>query len=110
MVCRAASLKAADRPNSGLRRGAAASRKHFPPALFPRAVAAISTHHPARRDRKIHTSAARDLHALLNEGHCAGGTVLRVLGEKLELREFGIFVGAVAFARNGRLPDDLEQR
>ena len=50
-----------------------------------------------------------DLHALLNEGHCAGGTVLRVLGEKLELREFGIF-GAVAFARNGRLPDDLEQR
>jgi Protein of unknown function (DUF3631) len=50
-----------------------------------------------------------DLHALLNEGHCKGGTVLRVLGEKLELREFAIF-GAVAFARNGRLPDDLEQR
>ena len=50
-----------------------------------------------------------DLHALLNEGHCKGGTVLRVLGEKLELREFSIF-GAVAFARNGRLPDDLEQR
>ena len=50
-----------------------------------------------------------DLHALLNEGHCKGGTVLRVLGEKLELREFAIF-GPVAFARNGRLPDDLEQR
>jgi putative DNA primase/helicase len=50
-----------------------------------------------------------DLHALLNEGHCKGGTVLRVLGEKLELREFGVF-GAVAFARNGALPDDLEQR
>jgi hypothetical protein len=50
-----------------------------------------------------------DLHALLNEGHCKGGTVLRVLGEKLELREFSVF-GAVAFARNGRLPDDLEQR
>src|SRR5262249_5617382 len=50
-----------------------------------------------------------DLHALLNEGHCKGGTVLRVLGESLEPREFGIF-GAVAFARNGRLPDDLEQR
>jgi hypothetical protein len=50
-----------------------------------------------------------DLHALLNEGHCKGGTVLRVLGEKLELREFAVF-GAVAFARNGRLPDDLEQR
>lgn len=50
-----------------------------------------------------------DLHALLNEGHCKGGTVLRVLGDKLELREFSIF-GAVAFARNGSLPDDLEQR
>jgi hypothetical protein len=50
-----------------------------------------------------------DLHALLNEGHCKGGTVLRVLGEKLELREFSVF-GAVAFARNGLLPDDLEQR
>ena len=50
-----------------------------------------------------------DLHALLNEGHCKGGTVLRVLGDKLELREFSIF-GAVAFARNGSLRDDLEQR
>jgi hypothetical protein len=50
-----------------------------------------------------------DLHALLNEGHCKGGTVLRVLGEKHELREFSVF-GAVAFARNGALPDDLEQR
>jgi putative DNA primase/helicase len=50
-----------------------------------------------------------DLHALLNEGHCIGGTVLRVLGEKLELREFAIF-SACAFARNGRLPDDLQQR
>jgi putative DNA primase/helicase len=35
--------------------------------------------------------------------------VLRVLGEKLELREFSVF-GAMAFARNGRLPDDLGQR
>ena len=50
-----------------------------------------------------------DLHALLNEGHANGGTVLRVLGDKLELREFSIF-SAVAFARNGSLPDDLEQR
>jgi putative DNA primase/helicase len=50
-----------------------------------------------------------DLHALLNEGHCKGGTVLRVLGENSELREFSVF-GAVSFARNGRLPDDLEQR
>jgi hypothetical protein len=50
-----------------------------------------------------------DLHALLNEGHCKGGSVWRVLGEKQELREFSVF-GPLAFARNGRLPDDLEQR
>ena len=50
-----------------------------------------------------------DLHALINEGHAKGGSVLRVLGEKLDLREFRIF-SAVAFARNGRVPDDLEQR
>jgi Protein of unknown function (DUF3631) len=50
-----------------------------------------------------------DLHALINEGHCKGGTVLRVLGEKNDLREFRVFA-AIAFARNGRLPDDLEQR
>jgi hypothetical protein len=50
-----------------------------------------------------------DLHALINEGHCKGATVLRVLTDKQELREFAIF-GAIAFARNGRLPDDLEQR
>jgi uncharacterized protein DUF3631 len=50
-----------------------------------------------------------DFHALLNEGHAKGATVLRVLGEKLDLGEFAVF-GAVAFARNGKLPDDLEQR
>jgi len=50
-----------------------------------------------------------DLHALLNEGHCTGGTVIRVLGDNQELREFSVF-GAVAFAANGRLADDLEQR
>jgi hypothetical protein len=50
-----------------------------------------------------------DIHALLNEGHRKGGAVLRVLGDKLELREFAIY-GPVAFARNGRLPDDLGQR
>jgi Protein of unknown function (DUF3631) len=55
------------------------------------------------------SSNGSDLHALLNEGHAKGGTILRVLGDKLELREFSIF-GAVAFARNGSLPDDLEQR
>jgi putative DNA primase/helicase len=36
-----------------------------------------------------------DLHALINEGHCNGATVMRVLGDKLELREFSIF-GALA--------------
>jgi putative DNA primase/helicase len=50
-----------------------------------------------------------DLHGLLNEGHRKGGTVMRVLGEKLELVEFSVF-GAVAYARNGKIPDDLEQR
>jgi Protein of unknown function (DUF3631) len=50
-----------------------------------------------------------DLHALMNEGHCKGATVMRVLGEKLELIEFRIF-GAAAFCRNGKIPDDLEQR
>ena len=50
-----------------------------------------------------------DLHALLNEGHIQGGSVVRVLGTELELREFSIF-SPVAFCRNGRLPDDLEQR
>jgi putative DNA primase/helicase len=49
------------------------------------------------------------LHGLLNEGHCKSGNVLRVLGEKMELREFAVY-GAVAFARNGKLPDDLELR
>jgi putative DNA primase/helicase len=36
-----------------------------------------------------------DNHALLNEGHCKGGTVTRVIGDSLELREFSIY-GAVA--------------
>ena len=50
-----------------------------------------------------------DLHALINEGHCKGASVMRVLGDNLELREFSIF-GALALARNGNLPDDIEQR
>src|SRR5262249_42761374 len=45
----------------------------------------------------------------MNEGHCKGATVMRVLGDKLELIEFAIF-GAAAFCRNGKIPDDLEQR
>jgi putative DNA primase/helicase len=50
-----------------------------------------------------------DLHALLNEGHCKEASVMRVLGENLELREFAVY-GAAAFARNGAVPDDLDQR
>jgi putative DNA primase/helicase len=50
-----------------------------------------------------------DTHALLNEGHAKGSEALRVLGESNELRAFYVFC-AVAFCRNGRLPDDLEQR
>jgi len=50
-----------------------------------------------------------DLHGLLNEGHCRGATVCRVLGDNHELREFGVF-SPVAYAANGKLPDDLEQR
>ena len=78
-----------------------------PPALFR----AIEQFRPTilLDETEKFVEGGSDLHALLNEGHCKGGTVLRVLGEKLELREFSVF-GAMAFARNGRLPDDLEQR
>jgi hypothetical protein len=50
-----------------------------------------------------------EVHALLNEGHRKGATVLRVLGDNLDLVEFNVF-GAAAYARNGKIPDDLEQR
>jgi hypothetical protein len=78
-----------------------------PPALFR----AVEQFQPTilLDETEKYVEHGSDLHALLNEGHCKGGTVLRVLGEKLELREFSVF-GALAFARNGRLPDDLEQR
>ena len=78
-----------------------------PPALFR----AVEQFQPTilLDETEKYVEHGSDLHALLNEGHAKGGTVLRVLGEKLELREFSVF-GAVAFARNGRLPDDLEQR
>ena len=78
-----------------------------PPALFR----AVEQFQPTvlLDETEKYVEHGRDLHALLNEGHCKGGSVLRVLGEKLELREFSIF-GPLAFARNGRLPDDLEQR
>jgi Protein of unknown function (DUF3631) len=78
-----------------------------PPALFR----AVEQFHPTviLDETEKYIEHGSDLHALLNEGHCKGGTVLRVLGDKLELREFSVFA-AVAFAANGRLPDDLEQR
>jgi hypothetical protein len=78
-----------------------------PPALFR----AVEQFHPTviLDETEKYIEHGSDLHALLNEGHCKGGTVLRVLGEKQELREFSVFA-AVAFAANGRLPDDLEQR
>jgi putative DNA primase/helicase len=78
-----------------------------PPALFR----VVEQFHPTiiLDETEKYIEHGSDLHALLNEGHCTGGTVLRVLGDKLELREFSVF-GAVAFAANGRLADDLEQR
>jgi Protein of unknown function (DUF3631) len=78
-----------------------------PPALFR----AVEKFQPTilLDETEKYVEHGSDLHALLNEGHAKGGTVLRVLGEKLELREFSIFC-PVAFARNGQLPDDLEQR
>jgi len=78
-----------------------------PPALF-RAVEQFSPTIILDETEK-YIEHGSDLHALLNEGHCKGGTVLRVLGEKQELREFSVFA-AVAFAANGKLADDLEQR
>jgi hypothetical protein len=78
-----------------------------PPALF-RAVEQFSPTIILDETEK-YVEHGSDLHALLNEGHCKGGTVLRVLGDKQELREFSVFA-AVAFAANGKLPDDLEQR
>jgi hypothetical protein len=78
-----------------------------PPALF-RAVEQFSPTIILDETEK-YIEHGSDLHALLNEGHCKGGTVLRVLGDKQELREFSVFA-AVAYAANGRLPDDLEQR
>jgi hypothetical protein len=73
-----------------------------PPALFR----AVEQFQPTilLDETEKYIERGSDLHALLNEGHCTGGTVLRVLGEKLELREFAIF-SPVAYARNGRLPD-----
>jgi hypothetical protein len=78
-----------------------------PPALFR----VVETHQPTilLDETEKYVEHGSDLHALLNEGHAKGGAVLRVLGENLELREFAVY-GAAAFARNGTLPDDLDQR
>jgi putative DNA primase/helicase len=78
-----------------------------PPALFR----AIEQFQPTilLDETEKYIEHGSDLHALMNEGHCKGATVMRVLGEKLELMEFAIF-GAAAFCRNGKMPDDLEQR
>jgi hypothetical protein len=50
-----------------------------------------------------------DFHALLNEGHRRGGQVVRVLGDSKELQAFNVFA-LVAYAMNGKIPDDLQQR
>lgn len=78
-----------------------------PPALFR----VVEAHQPTilLDETEKYVEHGSDLHALLNEGHAKGGAVLRVLGENLELREFAVY-GAAAFARNGPLPDDLDQR
>src|SRR6516225_10208669 len=78
-----------------------------PAALFR----VIEMHHPTilLDETEKYLEAGSDLHALLNEGHCKGGSTVRVLGEKQELREFDVF-GPVAFCINGRMPDDLAQR
>jgi putative DNA primase/helicase len=50
-----------------------------------------------------------DFHALLNQGHRRGQFVIRTQGDDHLLVMFDTFC-MVAFARNGRIPDDLEQR
>jgi hypothetical protein len=50
-----------------------------------------------------------EFHALLNQGHARGDFALRNVGDNHEPRMFDTFCMA-AFCRNGRIPDDLEQR
>jgi Protein of unknown function (DUF3631) len=78
-----------------------------PPALF-RTIEAVQPTFLLDETEK-YVEHGGDFHALLNEGHAKGSSVLRVLGEAMELREFSVF-SAAAFARNGSIPDDLEQR
>jgi hypothetical protein len=50
-----------------------------------------------------------EFHAPLNQGHARGDLAVRNVGDSHEPRMFDTFCLA-AFARNGRIPDHLEQR
>jgi Protein of unknown function (DUF3631) len=54
-------------------------------------------------------SAKDDLRGVLNSGHRQGGSVLRIVGERLEPRAFATY-SACAIALIGRLPDTLKDR
>jgi putative DNA primase/helicase len=78
-----------------------------PAALFR----AIEKFHPTLflDENEKYLEIGSDFHALLNQGHRRGQYVLRTQGDDHELVTFDTFC-MVAFARNGRIPDDLEQR
>ena len=50
-----------------------------------------------------------DLRGLLNAGHNPGGGVLRVVGEKMEVRKFKVFT-PVVLSGIGEIPETLEDR
>jgi putative DNA primase/helicase len=50
-----------------------------------------------------------EFHGALNQGHRRGQSSIRACGDNHEMRKFDTFCLA-AFCRNGRTPDDLEQR
>jgi Protein of unknown function (DUF3631) len=78
-----------------------------PAALFR----AIEQFHPTflLDENEKFLEVGSDFHALLNQGHRRGQFVIRTQGDNHELVMFDTFC-MVAFARNGRIPDDLEQR
>lgn len=78
-----------------------------PAALFR----AIEQHRPTflLDENEKFLEVGSDFHALLNQGHRRGQFVIRTQGDNQELVMFDTFC-MVAFARNGRIPDDLEQR
>jgi putative DNA primase/helicase len=78
-----------------------------PAALFR----AIELYHPTFMldENEKFLEPGSDFHAILNQGHRRGQYVIRTQGDDHELRMFDTFC-LVAFARNGRPPDDLEQR